>query len=63
MPAIIFRCPGCNARIKAPAQLLGKERQCPGCNTPFVVRTEPEEDAGPVLIVDDRRALPRLVVR
>ncbi len=52
MPTILFRCPACNARIKAPAELLGQRRQCPGCQTPFVVRCEPAEDCGPVLAAD-----------
>jgi hypothetical protein len=52
MPAILLRCPGCNARIKAPAELTGQRRQCPGCQTPFVVRHEPPEDCGPVLATD-----------
>jgi hypothetical protein len=52
MPTILFRCPGCNARIKAPAELIGQRRQCPGCQMPFVVRHEPPEDSGPVLAMD-----------
>ena len=53
MPApISFRCPGCNARIKAPAELLGEKRRCPGCNTLFVVRVPTPPDNGPVLVSD-----------
>ena len=53
MPATLtLRCPGCNARIKAPVQLLGQRRECPGCKTPFVVGHRPPQDAGPVLIAD-----------
>ena len=55
MPAIILRCPGCNARIKAPLNLLGRWRVCPGCNTRFIVRNEAKSkpvDAQPVLVAD-----------
>jgi hypothetical protein len=48
-PKVTFRCPGCDARIKAPAQLWGERRRCPGCGTPFVVRSRPPEDSDPVL--------------
>lgn len=53
-PALICRCPGCGARIKAPIQLLGKCRCCPNCRRAFVVRPQPPEDEGPKLIIDDR---------
>ena len=36
---IVFRCPGCDARIKAPVELLGQRRSCPGCKTPMHVKT------------------------
>ena len=52
MATISFRCPGCNARIKAPAELLGQKRQCPGCQTPFVVRIATPPDNGPILVSD-----------
>jgi hypothetical protein len=52
MPATIsLRCPRCNARIKAPGQLLGQRRPCPGCKTPFVVRPQPPQDSGPALVL------------
>jgi hypothetical protein len=61
MPSPIrFRCPGCRARIKAPAQLLGHHRNCPGCGQAFVVRREPPADSSPMLASDDA---PRLVWR
>ena len=50
---IILRCPGCNARIKAPAQLLGQWRDCPGCGRRFLIRIAPPADAGPVLIGEE----------
>jgi hypothetical protein len=52
MPATItFHCPRCNARIKAPLQLLGQRRPCPGCHTRFVVRPQPPSDSGPALVL------------
>jgi hypothetical protein len=59
MPSPIhLRCPSCRARIKAPVQLLGHERSCPGCGRDFLVLREPPEDASPVLVADEG---PRLV--
>jgi hypothetical protein len=55
MQPIIFRCPGCRARIKAPPELLGQRRNCPGCNTPFVVRVPAPPDSGPLLINHEAR--------
>ena len=48
-----LRCSTCNARIKAPAELLGQSRRCPRCGQPFVVRVQPPQDAGPVLLPDE----------
>jgi hypothetical protein len=60
MVAILtLRCPGCNARIKAPVQLLGQRRQCPGCKTPFVVGPRVPQDAGPVLVPESAAAATR----
>ncbi|HKB38105.1 MAG TPA: hypothetical protein VKD72_16785 [Gemmataceae bacterium] len=50
---IILRCPGCNARIKAPAQLLGQWRDCPGCGQRLLIRIVPPADAGPVLVGEE----------
>ncbi len=47
-----LRCPGCNARIKAPVELLGQRRCCPGCKTSFVIRPRPPQDSSPVLVID-----------
>ena len=59
---ISFHCPSCLARIKAPVQLFGRTRNCPGCNASFVVgeqpsikkedRPTPPQDAGPMLITE-----------
>jgi hypothetical protein len=50
---IVLRCPGCRARIKAPRQLIGQRRDCPGCNTPFVVRIQPLQDSDPMLVTPE----------
>lgn len=52
-PALSCRCAGCGARIKAPVQLLGQTRACPGCKRPFVVRSHPPEDCGPMLVMEN----------
>jgi hypothetical protein len=49
---ITFRCPGCNARIKAPGQLLGHSRPCPGCGTTLYIHRRPPPDAAPLLVND-----------
>jgi hypothetical protein len=58
--SVRFRCHGCRARIKAPAQLVGKERACPACGRRLLVRPEFPEDSGPLLLHDH---VPRLVWR
>jgi uncharacterized paraquat-inducible protein A len=57
-PSLSLRCPLCNARIKAPLQLLGQTRACPRCGTRFVVRAQPPAAAGPVIVADDSRLSP-----
>ncbi len=52
-PFITFRCSVCNARIKAPVQLIGQTRACPGCGHRFVVQLTAPEEAGPLLVMDD----------
>jgi len=51
---IVLRCPGCRARIKAPRQLIGQRRNCPGCDTPFVVRVQPIQDSDPLLVAAEQ---------
>jgi hypothetical protein len=53
-PTFCFRCPGCNARIRAPYQLVGQERACPGCGHRSVVRPPVREEQGPVLVPDEQ---------
>jgi hypothetical protein len=48
---IAMRCPGCKARIKAPVELLGHHRKCPGCATPFIVQSQPPQDSDVALVV------------
>ena len=56
---VAFPCPSCLARIKAPMELIGRHRKCPGCGHKLVVYdpdSEPERtelimpDAEPMLI-------------
>jgi DNA-directed RNA polymerase subunit RPC12/RpoP len=58
--SISFRCGGCNARIKAPSQLRGRTRACPGCGHRLVVQTAPPRDEGPVLMSDPQISLRHL---
>src|SRR5712691_6991638 len=51
---IKFRCPSCKVRIKAPVQLHGQIRPCPGCGNVFTVKPSTPEDSGPLLLFDDR---------
>lgn len=57
-PSLRIRCPGCNARIKAPSQLLDQTRPCPGCGRPLLIRPSAPQDAGPVLLADAPAAPP-----
>jgi uncharacterized paraquat-inducible protein A len=50
--AIVFCCPTCKARIKAPIQIIGQTRACPGCKHFFVVPTQTPGDSGPALLLD-----------
>lgn len=51
---IRFHCPHCWARIKAPLQLSGRSRTCPGCEQTFTVPRFIPDDAGPMLVVVER---------
>ena len=51
---IRFRCPSCKVRIKAPVQLQGQTRPCPGCGNYFTVRPTTPKDSGPLVLLDDR---------
>jgi DNA-directed RNA polymerase subunit RPC12/RpoP len=52
MGHLSIRCGGCRARIKAPVQLRGQRRSCPGCGHRVVVPFQRPEDAGPLLVHD-----------
>jgi hypothetical protein len=54
---IVLRCAGCNARIKAPRQLLGQTRPCPGCKRHLSIRYEPPGDAGPVMVPESKNEI------
>jgi hypothetical protein len=49
--SILFHCPRCSARIKAPVQLSGQSRDCPGCSHRFVVPRLVPADAAPMLVL------------
>jgi hypothetical protein len=53
MPAssIRFCWPSCRARTKAPIQLRGQGRDCPGCGERFVVPRFVPADAAPILVL------------
>jgi DNA-binding response OmpR family regulator len=51
--SVRVRCPGCGSRIKAPLQLLGQKRACPGCRQDFVLAIQPQEDEGAKLVFED----------
>jgi hypothetical protein len=51
--SIRFRCSGCNARIKAPFELVGQMRDCPGCGQRVCVRLQAPEDCGPLVVPND----------
>lgn len=55
--SISFRCRSCNARIKAPLELRGQTRSCPGCGYRVVVRSGPPQDVGPAFVSDEQPAL------
>jgi hypothetical protein len=50
---IRFHCSGCLARIKAPVQLCGHQRTCPGCRQTVTVPYPTLDDAEPVLVPVD----------
>ncbi len=54
-PSIRVRCAGCDARIKAPIQLLGQRRKCPRCQRSLLIRTKAPEDSSPMLSQEEMR--------
>ena len=51
---VSFRCRNCHAQLRAPVQLIGRWKYCPGCQQRLVVPARPIPDSGPVLVFDDR---------
>jgi hypothetical protein len=51
-PSFSFRCPACEARIRAPFQCLGQTRACPACGRRLLVQLSAPNDVGPVLMPD-----------
>ena len=51
-PSFSFRCPACEARIRAPFHCLGQVRACPACGRRLFVQMSAPDDAGPVLLLD-----------
>lgn len=49
---ILTQCSTCDARIRAPKELLGKTRKCPSCKRPFEVRLPLPTDELPRIVVD-----------
>jgi DNA-directed RNA polymerase subunit RPC12/RpoP len=49
--SIRFCCAHCQASLKAPAELAGRNRNCPGCGGQIVVPRRIPEDAGAVLVL------------
>jgi DNA-directed RNA polymerase subunit RPC12/RpoP len=59
MPATIsFRCAACNASLKAATKLAHRSGPCPACGHRVIVPPKPLQDAGPVLVFDDRPTPP-----
>ncbi len=57
MPSSIrVRCSACDARIKAPIQLLGQRRKCPRCQRSLLIRTKAPEDSSPMLSQEEFQA-------
>ncbi len=50
---ISIRCYFCQARIKAPAQLLGQVRSCPKCGTQLTIRLQVPVEEGPILVPEE----------
>jgi CheY-like chemotaxis protein len=50
---LIVQCSRCAARIKAPVQLLGQTRNCPGCGQPVMIRLKTPVDSEPLFLHDD----------
>ena len=54
IPSFTLHCPSCDARIKAPLQIIGQWRACPGCGCRFVVQPQVPQEEGPVLVGEEQ---------
>jgi CheY-like chemotaxis protein len=61
--SIQIRCSGCRARIKAPIQLIGQTRACPGCGKRIIVQRLAPKDSGPILLFNHAPARPQRAER
>jgi DNA-directed RNA polymerase subunit RPC12/RpoP len=55
--AVSFQCAGCNARLRAPIQAVGRSGSCPNCGHKMKVRPQAPAPEGPVLVGEDGPAL------
>jgi len=54
-PKLSFKCPGCGATIRAPRQLIGTSRPCPGCGHKLAINVPMPSDSDIHLVGDDRK--------
>jgi len=47
---VLFRCPHCESKLRAPYRLVGTQRTCPKCTGQVVVRIPLPSDADVVLV-------------
>jgi len=50
---VSFRCPACNAKLKAAVKLVGQSRPCPACREQVSFLPVAPEPAGPALVIED----------
>jgi len=48
-----IRCPSCNAKLRAPRALLGRNCPCPQCKRLLVVREPVPSDADVAIVPED----------
>ncbi len=51
---IPLKCHGCDARIRAPRQLLGSRRPCPRCKQQLAIHVALPSDQGVQIVFEDR---------
>jgi len=55
---ISFRCPGCNARLRASIDFIGRSCPCPKCRAEVQVQPLPPTEEAPILVLDSGLVLP-----